>query len=243
MLRPGPAAGLLSAAGLPTRGLRRDLDLLGRPPERQLAEQATAAVTGLLLAPALTGLLAAGGIVLPWQLPAACALALGAAGFTLPALAVRQEAAARRADARHALAAFLDLVVISVAAGSGVEAALTYAAAAGHGWAFTQIRGALEVARLTRRPPWEALADLGTQLGISELTELAASITLAGTEGAKVRASLTAKAAAMRARQLSEAETTAQSATERMSLPLVLLFAGFLLLIGYPAVIHVLTGI
>ena len=147
------------------------------------------------------------------------------------------------AHARHALAAFLDLVVISIAAGAGVEAALTYAGATGRGWAFTQIRGALETARLTRRPPWEALGQLGHELGISELTELAASITLAGTEGAKVKASLGAKAAAIRARQLSDAETTAQAATERMSLPLVLLFAGFLLLIGFPAVVHVLTGI
>ena len=238
-----PAAGLLAGLGLPTRSLRADLALLGRPPERQLAEQATAAITGLLLAPALAGLLAAAGIIVPWQLPAAGALALAAAGLTVPALAARQEAAARRAAARHALAAFLDLVVISVAAGAGVEAALTYAAAAGRGWAFTQIRRALDTARLTRRPPWEALGQLGGELGISELTELAASITLAGTEGAKVRASLTSRAAAIRARQLSDAEATAQAATERMSLPLVLLFAGFLLLIGFPAVVHVLTGI
>ena len=84
---------------------------------------------------------------------------------------------------------------------------------------------------------------VGGELGISELSELAASITLAGVEGAKVRASLTAKAAAIRNRQLADAETTAQAATERMSLPLVLLFGGFLLLIGFPAVVHVLTGI
>jgi tight adherence protein C len=72
---------------------------------------------------------------------------------------------------------------------------------------------------------------------------LAASITLAGTEGAKVRASLAAKSAAMRTRQLAEAEASAQAATERMSLPLVVLFAGFLALIGYPAIVHVINGI
>ncbi|HVB44515.1 MAG TPA: hypothetical protein VNF47_17700, partial [Streptosporangiaceae bacterium] len=85
-----PAVTLLAGLGLPTRGLRRDLALLGRPPERQLAEQATAAITGLLLAPALAGLLAAGGVIVAWQLPAAGAIALGAAGFTVPALAARQ---------------------------------------------------------------------------------------------------------------------------------------------------------
>ena len=145
--------------------------------------------------------------------------------------------------ARHALAAFLDLVVIATAGGAGVEAALTYAAATGQGPAFAQLRQALETARLTRQPPWQTLGQLGTELGVTELTELAASITLAGTEGAKVRASLAAKSAAMRARQLAEAEAGAQAATERMSLPLVVLFAGFLALIGYPAIVHVITGI
>ena len=238
-----PAAGLLAALGLPTQAMRRDLAILGRPPERQLAEQATAALAGLLVVPAASGLLAAGGLIVPWQLPAAGAIALGVAGFTVPALDTRRQAAARRAATRHALAAFLDLTVIALAGGAGVEAALTYAASAGTGRASAQIRGALETAQLTRRPPWEALGQLGTELAVGELGELAASITLAGTEGAKVKATLAAKAAAMRARQLADTEAAAQAATERMSLPLVLLFAGFLLLIGYPAVVHVLNGL
>jgi Flp pilus assembly protein TadB len=238
-----PAAALLAGLGLPGKALRADLAILGRPPERLLAEQATAAVAGLLLVPAMTALLALGGVSAGWQLPAGGAVLLAVAGFAAPALGVRQEAAARRAATRHALAAFLDLVVIATAGGAGTEAALTYAAATGQGPAFTQIRQALETARLTRQPPWATLGQLGTELGVTELTELAASITLAGTEGAKVRASLAAKSAAMRARQLAEAEAGAQAATERMSLPLVVLFAGFLALIGYPAIVHVINGI
>ena len=223
--------------------MRRDLALLGRPPDQLLAEQATTALAGLLAVPALAGLLAAGGLLLPWQMPAVGALLLAAAGFAFPALAAHAEAGRRRAEFRAALAAYLDLIVISLAGGAGIEAALTYSAAAGHGWAFTRLRGALQAAQLTRRPPWQLLGQLGDDLGISELSELAASVTLAGTEGARVRASLAAKAAGLRARQLADAETAAQAATERMSLPLVLLFAGFLLLIGYPAVAHVLTSL
>ena len=238
-----PAAGVLAGLGLPTPGVRRDLALLGRPPDQLLAEQATTALAGLLTVPALAGLLAAGGLLLPLQMPAAGALLLAAAGFALPALAAHAEAGRRRAEFRHALAAYLDLIVISLAGGAGIEAALTYSAAAGHGWAFTRLRGALQAAQLTRRPPWQLLGQLGDDLGLSELSELAASVTLAGTEGARVRASLAAKAAGLRARQLADAETAAQAATERMSLPLVLLFAGFLLLIGYPAVAHVLTSL
>jgi hypothetical protein len=72
---------------------------------------------------------------------------------------------------------------------------------------------------------------------------LAASVSLAGTEGAKVRASLAAKAGSLRTHELAEAETEDQAATERMSLPVVLLLAGFLLFIGFPAVERVLTGL
>ena len=87
-----------------------------------------------------------------------------------------------------------------------------------------------------------SLGRLGEELGIDELGELAASAALAGTEGAKVRSSLAAKAASLRSHQLAEAETDAQASTERMSLPVVLLFAGFLIFVGYPAVAHVLEG-
>ncbi|HTQ90915.1 MAG TPA: type II secretion system F family protein [Streptosporangiaceae bacterium] len=238
-----PFAAVLAGLGLPSDRIRSDLAVLGRPPGRQLAEQAAAAITGLLLPPATTTVLALGGVSLGWQLPAAASLILGATGFLLPDLSVRAEAARRRDGFRHALSAFLDLVVISLAGGAGIEQALTSAAAVGTGPAFARLRGALEAARITRQPPWSHLAALGQQLGVGEMAELAASITLAGTEGAKVKTSLAAKAATLRAHQLAAAETQAQAATEQMSLPLVLLFAAFLLLVGFPAIVHVLTGL
>jgi hypothetical protein len=39
----------------------------------------------------------------------------------------------------------------------------------------------------------------------------------------------------MRARQVAEIEALAQSATERMGLPMMMLFVGFMVLLGYPA--------
>jgi hypothetical protein len=132
---------------------------------------------------------------------------------------------------------------VALAGGGGVETALADAASVGSGWAFASLRRALEEARLARQTPWVALGRLGQELGVDELSELAASVALAGTEGAKVRASLAAKSASLRTHELAEAETADQAATERMSLPVVLLFAGFLLFLGYPAVEKVLTGL
>lgn len=238
-----PLAGVLVGLGLPTAGVRRDLAVLGRSPERHLAEKATAGVAGLAAAPVLTATVAlAGGgesvLIVAWM-----SLVLAAIGFLAPDVQVKTAAARARVDFRYALSAFLDLTVVSLAGGAGVDGALTDAAAVGRGWAFTQIRAALEAARLSREPPWGHLGRLGDELGVTELTELATTVALAGTEGAKVRQSLSTKAAALRAHQIAEAETQAQSASERMSLPVVLLFAGFLVFIGYPAVTQVLTGL
>jgi Flp pilus assembly protein TadB len=225
------------------RRVRQDLAVVGRSAEVHVAEKSALALFGLLLVPAATALAALGGLHVPLVVPLWGSLVFAIAGFYVPDLGIHTEAQARRRDFRHALGAFLDLVVIALAGGGGVETALTDASSVGNGWAFGQLRHALDTARLARQPPWQALGRLGTDLGVPELSELAASVSLAGTEGAKVRASLGAKAASLRTHELAEAESAAQAATERMSLPVVVLFAGFLAFIGYPAIDHVLTGL
>ena len=241
-----PLADLLVRAGagwlVPAR-VRQDLAVLDRSPQRHLAEKVTLALLGLLVAPAMSALLALGGAQLPLALPLWGALVLAVVGFVLPDLGIHADAARRRRDFRHGLSSFLDLVVVALAGGGGVESALADAASVGAGWPFAYLRRALDQARLAREAPWAALGRLGTELGVGELSELAASVALAGTEGAKVRASLAAKATSLRTHQLAEAETADQAASERMSLPVVLLFAGFLFFIGFPAVERVLTSI
>jgi tight adherence protein C len=238
-----PLSRLVDRLGLRPSWLRQDLAILGRSPERHMADKAILALFGLLLAPATAAGLAVIGISLPLPLPLGASLLLAVGGFFVPDGGVRTDAAARRRDLRHALGSYLDLTVIALAGGAGVEGALTDAASVGRGVAATGLRRALATARLRREPPWAALGRLGEELGLSELVELAASVELAGTEGAKVRASLAAKAMSLRAHQLAEAETQAQAATERMSLPVVLLFAGFLVFIGYPAMVRILGGL
>jgi tight adherence protein C len=225
------------------RRLTADLELIGRSWERHVLDKVLAAIYGFVLPLVVWVLMGAAGVQLPVGV-AVIAAALGVgAGFVLPDVVLRAQVAERRASFNHAFALYLELVSLVLAGGGGIETSLLRAADTGEGWAFQQLRAALTAARLTGRTPWEAFEDLGARLRLPALSDLAASVTLAGEQGAKVRASLAAKAAAIRTRQLADAETTAQAATERMSLPLVLLFGGFLLLIGFPAVVHVLTGI
>jgi Flp pilus assembly protein TadB len=236
-----PLADALTRIGLGVGArVRRDLPICGRSPQRHLAEQATTGLLGLLLPPTLAVTLLAVGHQLPALAWTGGAAVLAVAGYLAPDAAVIAEATRRRRDARHTLSSYLDLTMIGLAGGAGIEQALTQAATTDHP-TMTALRHALQAAVVRREPLWTPLDSLGRTLNITELRELATSLQLAGTEGAKIRASLAAKAAALRIRLLADIETNAQTATERMSLPLVVMFAGFLLFLTYPAFTQIIN--
>lgn len=174
------------------------------------------------------------GVGLP---PVTLLIAAGCAavGFVLPDLRLRDRVALRRRSFRYALSAYLDLVNIILAGGGGVETALVAAADAGDGWAFDELRRALHTAQRINQPLWTAFDDLGARLDIAELRELASSLGLAGSQGARIRASLAVKADTLRARQIAHTEAAAEATTERMNIPTAVLLLGFLLFIVYPA--------
>ena len=232
-----------SAGRLATRSVRQDLRVIGRSPEEHVARHVLMLAVGLLWAPATFGLMALGRVDVSFVLPVWVSLVFGLVALVIPTLAVRAEAADRRRSFRHALGCFLDLVAVRLAGGAGVDSALAGSAAAGDGWAFAEIRQALTEARLRGEPSWNGLAALGDDIGVTELQELAASAGLAGDEGARVRVSIAAKARSIRMRGLADAEGAAQSASERMSLPVVLLMTGFIVFLGYPAVAQVINGL
>lgn len=238
----GPLAATTVGARVERR-FHTDIRLVGTSVPELVARMVMAFLAGLIWAPMVAGLMAVGGVPMPWIIPAWGSLLLGLAGISVPLVALRTEAATRRRGFHHSLSCYLDLVAIRLAGGAGVDGALNHCAEASQSWAFTEIRQALVEARLMGEPPWTGLGRLGEDLGISELCELAASTSLAGSEGARVRTSLTAKARSIRTKGLANAEATAESASERMSLPVVLLMFGFVAFLGYPAVLQVLTGL
>lgn len=163
-------------------------------------------------------------------------------GFFLPDSQMRAKAKSRRQDFLHSFSSYLDLVNVLLAGGSGTETALIAAAEAGDGWSFAEIRNALTRARSSRKSPWVELAALGATYNIAEVSEVAGSVQLAGEHGARIRLSLSARAESLRNRHMGEIEAQAQSATERMGIPMVFLFIAFIALIGYPAVHLVLES-
>jgi Flp pilus assembly protein TadB len=220
-----------------------DLRVTGGTATSHLAQRAAFGLLGLLWAPLVVLLMSIGGVRVGAALPLWVCVVLAPVGFAYPGLALRSAAADKRRGFRHALSAFLDVVAVSLASGRGVDTALNDGVRAGHGWPFAELERALSEARLLGESPWTALARLSRAIGVPELAELAASAALAGNEGARVRSSLAAKARAIRVRGLAEVEGAAQSATERMTLPVVLLMVGFIVFLGYPAIDRVINGI
>lgn len=220
----------------------RDLAIVGRSTEVHLGQKVLWAVVGALAIPVFVALLALGGTSVALVLPSWLAVAGSVSGFFLPDIAIGQLADIRRKEFRQSLGAYIDLVVMLLAANEGVTGALEHGANAGDTWPFVEVRRALSQARLSAAAPWQALRELGERYGVDELVELASSAQLSGTEGASVRLSLVAKAGTLRDRALSAEEATAEQSSTRMVFPLLLLVLSFVLFIGYPALVGVLQS-
>ncbi len=213
-----------------------DLALLGQDREQWMVSKVSSGLLGLCLGPVFDGLLLVLGIRLGLAIPALASLALGCAFFFAPDLVVYVNAAEKRQDFRHALASYLDLVSLERGAGAAPTQALESAAQIGGGWAYARIAAALSAARKAGRPPWEGLADLATETGVTELTDLAEIAAVAGQEGASILQTLSAKAESMRSEALSATKAKAGSRSTTMAVPIVMLAAGFLLLIIFPTI-------
>lgn len=163
--------------------------------------------------------------------------------ITLYAKKIILEARRRRTDMNMAVAVFLDLVNVLLAGGAGVETAIVTAASVGDGWAFQEIRNTITRAQSSRTQYWDALHEVGEVLSVQALQDVAQSIRLAGEHGGRIRQSLMSRADALRKNNLASVEYQAEQQTERMGIPMVVMFVGFVIFIGYPAFISTLTAL
>lgn len=228
------------ARGWKQRNVRADLAILDKSFESFLATKFLLPAVALVITPFFAVLGAVFG--LPLAIPLWMGILLAGLFFVLPDMQLRQEAAQRRKDFRHVVGAFLDLVAMNLAGGRGVPEALMMASQIGDGWALRRIREALANARITGQTPWQALGGLGDEVDIAELRDLSAALALVADDGAKVRQSLSARAASMRNRQLSDLEGKAGERSQSMLVAQLLFCAAFMIFLAYPAVVRVLAS-
>ena len=220
----------------------RDLATLRLSPDVYLAQVVLYALYGLLL-PLVAGVLGGlAGLFGGWGtglgVPAAVGLVTAPVLAAAPAAAVKTRAARARREFRVALAGYLELIALERAADADPGEAVVRAAAVAHGWAFQRIRDAIEASRLTGVPPWRVLGELGEELDIAELSDLASTVEVAG-GGGRIYDTLVAKAASMRSAAQADAKTHGNAVSTRLQIPATLIFYGLLVLILFP----LLTGL
>jgi Flp pilus assembly protein TadB len=225
--------------GWEQRSLRADLAVLDRSWEKFLATKVLLGVAGLFFGPFLFAIVYTLGVGRSPIIPVWLALLFAVIFFFLPDLEVRRDAAQKRRDLRRVIGAYLDLVSMSLAGGRGLPEALMAAAEISDGWANQRIRNALSDARITGLSQWQALGQLGEELGVEELKDLSASLALVADDGAKVRESLASRAETMRHRELAEIEGSAGEKSQSMLVAQLLLCAGFLVFLIFPAAMRV----
>jgi Flp pilus assembly protein TadB len=219
--------------------LTANLGITGQSVEAFLARTLMFGLLGIFLPFLVLGPAAAVGVVnlvVPLWLTAVGALI----GALIPYSQLQRQADARRRDFRHVVSSFLDLVAMNLAGGRGVPEALQSATAISDGWAMVRIRDTIEAARLQGITPWAALGQLGDEVDVDELRDLAAALALVAEDGAKVRDSLSARAGSMRRKELADAEGRAAARSQSMLIAQLLLCVGFLLFLTYPAVARVI---
>ncbi|NDL58915.1 type II secretion system F family protein [Phytoactinopolyspora mesophila] len=232
----------LEGFGIDLGALRSDLSLLGRSIEGHLATSVLAALGGFFAPIVFDVVLIVFGVGFSLPMSFVLGFVFALLGAVIPTLNVRSRAVERRRDFRHVVGSFLDLVAMNLAGGRGVPEALSMAASLSDGWAMTRIRDTLLTARLHGVTPWAALGELGEEVRIEELRDLASALALVAEDGAKVRESLAARASSLRRRELAEVEGKAGERSQSMLVAQLLLCLGFLIFLLYPALMGVLEG-
>lgn len=193
------------------------------------------ATSGVLIAVAVTTASGIASVELALVLiPAGTAL-----GVLLPVWRVREAAGHARHEARRALAVYLELVVGERTAGQAPGPALSEAAALGQHWLFARLARCLAHAQRLGSTPWSAVRELGEQLTLDALTDVA-DLAETAADGAAVTTSLTAQAANLREASRASDRAAANAASERLTLPSSLMLLSLLLLVLYPTAAQLL---
>lgn len=241
--RPSLAVAAAERCGLPSARIRADLAVLDHTSGdylRTLARRCLIAAGAPLAGAAVVAM---AGVSVHWLPLLALAGLFGVFAWLFTHAGIHDSAEVQREEYRRVLGIYMHLVTMGLAGGAGIDTSLYTAAGAGYGKAFEAIQTALNRAAVTGQTPWDALSGIGERTGVRAYIQLGASASLAGTEGARVRASFASRAKALRDARQAHIEAESLAAVERMSLPIMLLSSGFLTIIGYPAVSQILGGL
>ena len=212
------------------------LQLVGRTREQHVLWLSLASLAGFVLPGLLVTMLQRAGLLgLGWVVPAIGALTGAVLGPLLVHSATIERAGSTVRDLRYQVSAYLDVVTMLLAGNTGYEGALEQAAHAGDGRLFVELRRRMRESGARGVSLTEALRRTGTELGLDELEQVAATAALSAAEGAPVARTLAAKCATLRSALATEQESEARLRTSRLTTPIVGMALIFMGLVIYPA--------
>ena len=221
-----------------TAALARRLDLAGNPPRWTLERIFAGKGAGLLSLGALGVIIGHGSPL--WMVVAGAAF--GAAGFFLPDLLLHNVGLKRQERIQKDLADTVDLLVISIQAGLGFDAALSQVARNTTGPLAGEFQRVLQEMQIgkTRREAFQALAD---RVSAQDVQHFVAAIVQADALGVPISGVLAEQAGEMRTRRRQRAEEQAQKVPVKILFPLMTLVlpALFIVILG-PAVLQILEA-
>lgn len=200
--------------------LQRQLRLRGRSLIRHYAYKLVGAGVGFLL-PLLMGVALWVGFGESPLVPLVLSLALALVGFLMPDLLLRSAGADATEDATEALLTFFDLVTLERLANQSGTQSLHAAAALSDAPVFADIRAALDRARLQQRAPYTDLKELGRELDLPALRDLADVMRL-DESGASLSSALRARVKELRDGHLTTMKMAASEVSERMTIFMVI---------------------
>jgi tight adherence protein C len=225
--------------GAVLEGLGRTLEQAGRPPAQAgfvLLERLVLSVLGLVAG------LAVGLIAHAPPLAVVLAALFGLMVCALiPAMSLTQATERRRRDIGRALPDTLDLLVTTVEAGLGFEAALARVIE-GHDDPLSQeVRLALTRMRYGQTRG-EALREMGRRTGVEDVARFASAVAQADELGTAMGGVLRAQSTLLRRLRLLRSEEAAAKVPVKMLLPMVMfIMPGLFLLVLGPAVLRALS--
>jgi tight adherence protein C len=167
----------------------------------------------------------------------------GLVGWVAPGFIIKRKVRRRQTEIRHALADTLDLLVVCVEAGLGLNQALVRVSDE-----IAHVSGAMsEELMLTNfeiragTPRDEALRNLGHRSGVEDLKSLTAMLIQTDRFGTSIATALRVHSDTMRTKRRQRAEEAAAKTTIKLVFPLVIFIfpAMFVVILG-PAVLHIL---
>ncbi len=225
------------------RDLGRDLRVVDYGIETVLYHQTLLGITGLAFPLILClVILPIGGLTVPPLVALLLAVAGGLGGVYLPIQSLRADAEARRREFAAGLSQYLSFVDVMVSGGNSIDGSFEFAAELGQGWMWDELRFAIASASSATLAPYRALQELGHELGVQELTNLARRLEQTQSTGSAIGPALRSLADALNRDQARHVKIADDEVTEKMTFPLMVVLCSLLIFFGIAAVSAILRA-